>query len=129
MAKFAGREITLVVDSAAIGGVRTKNPQMNKEPIDVTDDDSSGWRELLALPGQREVNLSVSGVVDDDTLRAAYFASETLHDVTFTYPDGGELAGSFFLASYNETGEYNGATTFESEFQSTGAITYTPPSV
>lgn len=126
--KFAGREVALAVDSETIGGVRTKNPQCNKEPIDVTDDDSSGWRELLAKPGQREVNLSVSGVVDGDKLRAAYYANDALHDVTLTYPDGGELSGSFFLASYNETGEYNGATTFESEFQSTGTITYTPAS-
>ena len=34
------------------------------------------------------------------------------------------FVGDFFLASMNFSGEYQGAVTFEAEFQSAGAVTY-----
>lgn len=124
MTADVGRNIVMAVDSEPLAGVRSKNPSFNKEPIDITDDDSSGWRELLATPGQRDVSIPVSGITKSPRLRQAFFNSEVLHGVTLTYPDGGVLSGSFFLGSYKETGEYNGAITFDTEYQSSGEIIY-----
>jgi TP901-1 family phage major tail protein len=114
----------LRVDGAPLAGVRSKNPSFNKEPIDITDDNSAGWRELLATPGQRDVTIPVSGVTKSPFLRQAFFNSDILRDVELEYPDGGILSGTFFLASYSETGEYNGAITFSTELQSSGAVAY-----
>lgn len=119
-----GRYILLALNGEPVAGLRSKNPQFNKEPIDVTDDNSQGWRELLAEPGQRDVTIPVSGLVKDPLMRQQFFAGNVLHNVTLTYPDGGVLTGTFFLASYSETAEYNGAVSFETELQSSGEITY-----
>ena len=138
MAGFTGRKVIFkwgADDSpvAAEAGVRTKNLSINNEPVDVTNDDSDGWRTLLTEAGEKSVNLSLSGIVIDGGLKAEAFADtdgsplvDLVRHVTLTYPDGGVIEGDFFLATYNETGEYNGATTFDCELQSTGAITFTP---
>lgn len=126
-----GRDLVVkdagVSPAVTVAGVRTKGVNINAEPVDVTDDDSSGWRELLDEPGQKQVDLSLSGVTDDDTWRAKMMtsiATQAHEDMEITYPDGGTLTGKFFIASYNETGEYNGAVTFEMELQSSGTITF-----
>jgi predicted secreted protein len=97
------------------------------DPIDITSDDSSGRRELLEEPSQRQIDLSVSGVTKSAVLRSAYMAGEFLEEMTVTYADGGVLSGDFFLASYSDTGPYNDGQTFEASFQSSGPVTYTPP--
>lgn len=131
MAASIGRDLVIKDASSSpavtVAGVRTRGVNINAEPVDVTDDDSSGWRELLDEPGQKQVDLSLSGVTDDDTWRAKMMtsnSSQTHEDMEITYPDSGTLTGKFFIASYNETGEYNGAVTFEMELQSSGTITF-----
>jgi len=119
-----GGNMTIALNGNVFAGVRSKNPSFNREPIDISDDNSAGWRELLEVPGQRQINIPVSGVVKDTVLREAFFAGDVLHGIEITYPDGGLLAGDFFMASYSETGEYNGAITFDAEFQSSGEVTY-----
>lgn len=135
MPGFAGRKIILRWGAdesplVAMAGVRTKGIQINNEPIDVTNDDSDGWRTLLEEPGERTLNLSLSGIIIDGDLKEVVMGDgnspppDLVRHVTLTYPDGGELSGDFFLASYNETGEYNGAATFDLELQSTGEFVY-----
>lgn len=119
-----GRQMTLTVDSAPLAGVRSKNPSFNKEPVDISDDNSRGWKELLAEPGSRDIKIPISGVTKSPLLRQHFFNNATLHDVVLTYLDGGTLTGSFFLATYAETGEYNGAITFSTELQSSGEVVY-----
>jgi hypothetical protein len=48
-----------------------------------------------------------------------------MQTATITYPDGGVLSGTFFLASYTDTGAYHDATTFQAELQSSGPVSYT----
>ena len=112
MGADVGRNIVLNYNGGPIAGVRTKNPAFNREPIDITDDDSAGWRELLAIPGQKQVNLPVSGICETPVLREAFFGSDVLENLELMYPDGGVLSGNFFMSSYTETVEYNGAITF-----------------
>lgn len=126
MPSFKGKAIALAWGGASVGGVREKGIALNGEPVDITDDDSSGWRELLDVAGQNQVDLSISGLTKNDLLKQDWFAGDRTKPVTVTYPDGGVLAGTFYLASYTDTGPYNDATTFEAELQSTGAVTYTP---
>lgn len=140
MPGFTGRKVIFrwgADDSplAALAGVRTKNLSINNEPVDVTNDDSDGWRTLLTEAGEKTVNLSLSGIVIDGGLKEEAMAdsdaspqADLVRHVTLTYPDGGVIEGDFFLASYTETGEYNGAATFDCELQSTGAVSFTPGS-
>lgn len=127
MAKHLGREVILEDENEEpIANLRTKEVQVEREPADVTDDDSSGWREILPTPGQVNINIAISGVLANDELRVKAISMNGLRGKKLVYPDGGELEGDFFLANYSETHEYNEASTFDGELQSSGVITYTP---
>lgn len=124
-----GRQLVLTVAGQSIAGSQTKGLSCNNEPVDVTDDDSSGWRELMALPGLKTVELPISGVLKNLELMQSFFnaaGGSQMFAVSCTYADGSIAAGNFFLASFSETGESNGAKTFDSTWQSSGAITFTP---
>ena len=128
MAAQVGRAITLTWDGAAITGVREKGVALNGEAIDVTSDEDSGWRTLLTVSGQNEVNITLSGVTKSAVLRTAWFSGSRTEAVVITWPSGGSATGDFYLASYSEAAPYNDAFTFDAELQSTGAFVYTPPS-
>lgn len=122
---FAGRDIDLLWNGSAIGGVREKSLSLNGEGIDTTDDDSDGRRQLLAnISARDEVNISVSGVTKSRSLKQDWFARTRTRTVTITYPDGDAISGTFWLASYTDTGPFEDATTFEAELQSSGEVTY-----
>lgn len=111
-----------------LAGVISKSVAINQEPVDVTTDDADGWRTLLAEPGTRSVDLSVSGVTESDYLREQITvgtSSVAFEDIRITYPNGDTITGSFFLNSLTETGETTAGVTFEGSLQSSGEITYT----
>lgn len=128
MAANVGRNFTIDKAGTAIAGVRTKTVTFNGEPIDVTTDDDSGFRTLLATVGQKSIDMSVEGITKDDTLRQAALSGSSLllTDVTVSYANGDALSGDFFLNSLEETGTYNDAITFTASLQSSGTFTYTP---
>lgn len=123
-----GRELLVKRGSTVIAGVRTKTITFNGEPVDVTSDDDSGFRTLLATAGQKSIDMSVEGVTKDNELRSAALSGTSLllTDVNIEWPNGDTLTGDFFLNSVEETGTYNDAITFTSSFQSSGSWTYTP---
>lgn len=128
MAANVGRNFTIDKAGTAIAGVRTKTVTFNGEPIDVTTDDDSGFRTLLATEGQKSIDMSVEGVTKNATLRQAALSGSSLllTDVTVSYANGDAISGDFFLNSLEETGTYNDAITFTASLQSSGTFTYTP---
>ena len=124
MVKYLGRAATLTWGGAAIAGVQEKSIAINGEPIDVSDDDSAGYRELLADHGEKSVDVSLSGLTDGTVLKEAMVNGDEVKALVLTWPDGSTLTGDFMIASYSETGNYKGASTFEAELQSTGAFVF-----
>lgn len=123
MTANAGRKIELSWGGSPIAGVREKGIALNGEPIDITDDDSLGWRELLGTDAaENQVTLSISGVTKDFALKQAWFGQNRMNTAVVTYPDGTTLTGMFVLTTYTDTGNYNDAITFEAELQSSGVI-------
>lgn len=120
-----GRKVVFTWNGATIEGVREKGVACAGEPINVSDDDSDGVRELLDEPGESTIDISLSGVSKDETLATDWHAGDRIGAVTLTYPNGRVVSGDFFLASYSETGAYNDAITFEAALQNTGAVTFT----
>jgi TP901-1 family phage major tail protein len=115
----------------AVAGIKEKSVSFSGEAVDITNDDSGGWRELLDAAGVNGVEISCSGVALDDTLRADWFsgASATgkrMQKAAFQYKDGGKIAGTFYLQEYSETGNHDDQITFEATFLSSGVVTYTP---
>lgn len=128
MTANAGRTIELTWGGVAIPGVREKSVALNGEAIDITSDDSLGWRELLSdNPAENQVNISLSGVTKTFALKQDWFANDRMKAVTITYPDGSVLSGNFYMANYTDTGPYNDAITFETELQSSGVVAYGSP--
>lgn len=133
MGGMRGRSLIVRRGGVQLQGLRTKGFSVNGSPIDVTNDDDDGVRKVLDQPGQLEVELTVAGIVTQDTLRNEMLStSDRVSQTQFVF--GGfegsptntkVLTGDFFLSSYRETGEYQGAITFEATFVSAGAVTYT----
>lgn len=130
MAGFNGRELTIDWDATTLVGVRTRGVTNSNEMVDVTTDDDSGWRTLLATPGVKSVEVTVGGISSDEVLLAEFYnastTGETLKiDLPSSLTTPGNISGTFHLASFEITGEHDGAVEFSSTFQSSGAVTYT----
>lgn len=128
MAESIGRSLTVSIGTSPavpIARVQNKSMSVNRSPVDITTDDASGWRTLLAEAGVTEVNISVDGVAYDNILKAASFDTDrALDTVTLTWDDGSTMVGSFFIASYEESGAVGDAVKFTAELQSSGVITF-----
>lgn len=130
MANQASRLVLIYKGNVATGtvvaAVRTKSITINREPIDVTNDDSDAWRTLLATIGSRSVDISVEGVVEltDDTFIVDAMA-ETLDLYTVAWTDGRTIAATFQLGSYEESGSNDGELTYSASLASSGVVTYT----
>lgn len=128
-----GRLLQIYRNSLLVAGARTKSLKINGSPIDVTVDDDAGVRQLLAQAGQVDVSISVSGIlVSDQLIQEALSATSRTQTTSFGIaggfigsPDHLTFTGSFYLASFELGGEYQGAATFSAEFQSAGAVTLT----
>lgn len=130
MAGFNGRELTIDWDATTLVGVRTRGVTNSNEMVDVTTDDDAGWRTLLATPGVKSVEVTVGGISSDEVLLAEFYnastTGETLKiDLPSSLTTPGNISGTFHLASFEITGEHDGAVEFSSTFQSSGAVTYT----
>lgn len=126
-AGILGRDMTLTIAGQTIAGVTTKGISIANEPVDVTSDDSAGYRTLMAQSGTSTLDLSVSGVVQNLELLRSFVTNESkIYAFVGTYTDGSTITFDGFFSSYSETGEHATAFTFDSSFQSSGAYTFTP---
>lgn len=128
MTATVGRSVSFTWGGVVIAGIREKGIAVAGEPVDVTSDEDAGWRTLLTVPGQNEVNVSLGGVTKDKTLMTDYFAGTRTKEGVLTYPDGSVMTGTFYLSTYTDTGPYNDAMTFDAQLVSTGEVTFTPGS-
>mgnify|MGYP006445191117 CR=1 FL=1 len=126
MAKNVGRNFVIKRAGTTIAAARTKTITINNEAIDVTTDDDSGFRTLLEEPGQKQIDLSVEGLTDnDDLISKAANGTSLIDTYTLEFPSGATIEGDFRFNSLEVGAEYNAAATFTAEIQSTGAYTYT----
>lgn len=126
MAGFVGRTVALTWNGAAVAGCREKKVAATGAAVDVSSDEDLGYRVLLDVAQQNELNISLSGVTKASVLRADWMAGTRTRAVVLTYPDGSVISGNFYMSNYNEGLPYKDAVTFDVELQSTGAWAYTP---
>ncbi len=126
MAAASGRLLTITWDAVVLLGVRTRGFSITNDMIDVTTDDDVGWRKLLATPGLRAIEATVGGITQNQILLASIMeASITGETLVVNLPTTtGTLTGTFFVSSYEENGEHDGAAEFTATFMSSGAVTY-----
>ncbi len=127
MGAFKGIDVIFKWNNATIPGTREKDMTVNGDAVDISSDDDAGWRALLAnVSAQDQVDVKLSGVTKDRTLKNDWFQGNRTRTGSLTYPDGSVLTGTFYLANYAEKGVYNDAVTFDASLTSSGVITWTP---
>lgn len=122
------RNFLIKKGGTAIAGARENSMTIDNSPVNITDIASGGFRTLADFSGERALDLSVSGVWKDKVVRDLALGADTgllLTDLTLDFADGGDIAGDFFLANYEEGGPHDGEVTFTASLQSSGAWTYT----
>lgn len=137
MAKFKGLDFILEVKTATtpsvvwtkMCGLTQTGLTINGEGVDVTDNCSEGWREMLEGAGIRSVSISASGNASDNAAQqfilAKILANEFV-EARIKRGYGDEFAGVFQIPSNGYSAPHNGAETFEVTLESAGEITYTP---
>ena len=123
---FTGRKVLLTIGGAGSIAIREKSVSINNEPVDVTSDSSAGWTTILAEPGNKNVEIGFSGVVENLNLVMSIIDNTSqIYACTLTYPEGSVISGDFFFGSLGNTAPYNEAYTFESSMSSSGEVTFT----
>lgn len=123
-----GRKVQFSWGGVYVGAAREKNLTINNNPVDVTADEDNGWRTLLEQPGERQVDITISGIMRNNLFKDAAINGPQRDTATILYPDGYVIEGTFTIASYTEGQPYNNAVTFTATLQSSGAdVTGTPP--
>jgi predicted secreted protein len=128
MSAFSGRDLVLSIAATAIAGARTQSITLDNSPVDISSIASGGFRALGNFSGNRKMDLSIAGVWISKVVRDLAYGADTallLDGLTIDFPDGGDIAGDFFLANYVEEGAHDGEMTFTATLQSSGAFTYT----
>ena len=87
-AGILGRDAILTISGQPIAGVTTKGLSIANEAIDVTSDDSAGYRTLMAQSGTSTLDLSVSGVVKNLELMRSFIVNESkIYAFVMTYTE------------------------------------------
>ena len=123
------------ISSDAQEGVMSRTITRNRSEVDVTSDDSEGWREVLHEAGIRSVDLSLTGVMNEDnfkTLIDRFYddANTDNYSLRIDHPNDSASSGNFvresgkfFLQSLEVTGEHDGHVAFSATFLSSGEVT------
>ena len=125
-----GRDITMTVGGQTIIGIITKDFSISNTAIDVSDDQSSGYRELLAKGGMKSLDLSVSGPVKDYALLDTLFeTTQMVACVVDLGDDGGttesNLTFDALISEMTFGGDQGERVEFSATLLSSGTITYT----
>jgi TP901-1 family phage major tail protein len=128
MAAFSGRHVRIALGSGSgavnIAGARTDGITFNREHIDITDKDDAGVRQFLDEIGVWAVDMTVSGIIKDGTLKDwAADPTEVLKTLTVAISDLGTYTGSFGMTSFEIGAETADGTTFSASFGSSGPLT------
>ena len=124
-----GDKTKLLKGAVHICGVDSMDVSWNGSTVDITNNCSNGFRELLDILGLQSQDISLSGKVTNGVLRGlAFDASEVRQytDFTLEYPNGDTLAfAGLNLDSYSEAMPTSEAITFSAALKSSGSWTYT----
>lgn len=126
---LVNRNISITAGGATLNGVITRDFTITNSAIDVTDDQSNGYRELLASGGLKQLDLAISGTVKDYELAATMFASSQEVAVSVDLGDGttteSNLAFNAFLSELSFGGDANERVEYNATLLSSGTITWT----
>jgi predicted secreted protein len=132
---FNGTKLTINFDGTLLADLQEKGFDISEEFIDVTTDDSNGFRTLLPKGGKKMIEVSVAGVITDEVLiNEIMLSNRTAFRTTEVFlPTGtasgavtaGSLSVDGALQNVNVSGATDGEAKITGTLVSSGAITYT----
>ena len=132
MAALIGRKVRLKkgVGIAAIGiiGARQEDLTIANGEVDVTDKDDNGYRALLDDWGVRSIDVSISGLLKDDSLieiATSSSAAVLLQAYELEIDGIGTFSGDFFMNGLQLGAPHDNSVTFSATFLSSGEYAYT----
>jgi TP901-1 family phage major tail protein len=112
-----------------MGGLRSSSVSIDNEAIDITNTESSQWKEILDAAGIKGVSISGDGVFKDEIqfkkARNSILAGLLKNFRVLVNTAGDYWSGSFKITSMEQSGEYNAESTYSMSLESSGAIAYT----
>ena len=115
-------------DFIGIAGFRSNGITLNQEGVDISNKDSSGFREMLAGAGIISVSVSGTGVFlnsASETLLRKRFGTNEHHEYEIILPGTGSWKGRFMIESLEFAGDYNNEVNYTLSLSSDGIITFT----
>lgn len=134
---YKGRSATFQISAnggstfTTIGGVRTTNVSINNNPVDITNVSSGGFQEMLPDGGTQAVEISLDGIVVDDTAFETFQAAiddRTLVWYKFSFASGGIITSKFAVNTFQIGAAHDGAQTFQATLSSSGVVSTLTPS-
>lgn len=135
MAATKGRDFLLKVGDGGspgiyttLGGFTSRDFGLENSVGDVTNQDSGGYRELLAGAGITSHSFSGSGTFVDDAAFATAQTNaraQTLDDYQVVVPGLGTFEGQAIITSLRETGEHEGGVQFSISLEFSGLPEFT----
>lgn len=135
MAKQKGRLFLLKVGDGGspetfttLASCKTKAVNGTGSAVEVTDDGSSGFKELLAGAGVSSLQISASGHWDasaDQASLLTWMGDKSIHNFQMVDEDGSILQGAFQVTSFDKSGDATNAVQFSAKLESSGAWTIT----
>lgn len=121
MSEIIGRKVSISIGGSVVATARTKNLTINNEMINVTSDGDSGVQRFLNEMGEKSVEVSVDGLMADDSLLTKALSNDLSAALVLDYGTY-TISGTFVMPSYTEGMAYNDAVTFSASFSSSGAV-------
>ena len=132
MGKYLGNAMLLKVETtpgggtyATIGGSSSHSLTINNEMVDVSDKDSSRWKELLSA-GDRSISVSMEGFVSDDANFEIFRVAardDVIINYTLEYGNSETIVGAFHIDSLEVSGARNEGQSFSASLTNSGAPT------
>lgn len=130
---YNGRDFEILLSGDVIAAIQAKTSTYSREAVDVTNDDSDGWRTVLPEHGVKGAAVSVEGVATDDNydIMMDEWLGITNSLITIRNSDGStaEAEYGFFLASLEVSGGHDGHVAFTATYESSGQVTITSAEV
>lgn len=133
MAQYKGRDFLLKIKTGVstyttIGGVKDTQLTINNSVVDATHKGSAGVRTLLAQAGINSMQISASGLFDNDAAidvmePLAHSGDAEVYQIVAG--NGDTYQGSFIVSSFSRSGSLDGVEQFSVTLESSGAVTFT----
>lgn len=123
-----GRNVRILKEGVAFAaGTRTKSFTLNNNPVDITSDDDDGFRRLLEESAERQLDISLEGVLKgDEFIGQAVTGTMLITECSIVLPSGSTIIGDFRFNTIEMGAPYNDAVTFSATVQSTGEFSFEP---